>query len=54
MTNWHLHRHSPSASAGIDSCAVAAVDLPQALKEVQDGKQELDNLCSRKTGRTGP
>ena len=43
--------HLPSASAGIESCAAAAVNLWHALKEVHSG--EWSTLCGRETGRTG-
>ena len=44
-------RDLPSASAKIESCLAAAVDLPHGQKGVQSG--QWDTLCSRETGGTG-
>ena len=44
-------RHLPSASAEIEPCAAAVVDLQQPLKEIQGG--EWGTLCSRETGGAG-
>ena len=37
-------------SSGTDFCAASALDLPHALKVIQ----EWGTLCSGKTGRAGP